>query len=120
MSEPLLPLIISPEALSDRLPDDSFLLVAVCSQKVFDSGHIPGSVLIQPAELVSGEKPAVGKIPDEARLSAVFSRIGLTADTHVIAYDDEGGGWAGRLIWTLEVIGHHKACLLYTSPSPRD
>jgi thiosulfate/3-mercaptopyruvate sulfurtransferase len=24
----------------------------------------------------------------------------------VVAYDDEGGGWAGRLLWTLDVIGH--------------
>ncbi|HBP69625.1 MAG TPA: thiosulfate sulfurtransferase, partial [Alcanivorax sp.] len=26
----------------------------------------------------------------------------------VVAYDDEGGGWAGRLLWTLDVIGHKK------------
>lgn len=82
------------------------LLVAVCEARVFAANHIPGSVLIQPAELVSGEKPAVGKIPDAGRLSALFSRIGLTPDTHIVAYDDEGGGWAGRLIWTLDVIGH--------------
>ncbi|MEQ8953713.1 MAG: rhodanese-like domain-containing protein, partial [Gammaproteobacteria bacterium] len=29
-----------------------------------------------------------------------------------IAYDDEGGGWAGRLIWTLDVLGHGHASLL--------
>ena len=27
-------------------------------------------------------------------------------DKLVIVYDDEGGGWAGRLIWTLDMIGH--------------
>jgi thiosulfate/3-mercaptopyruvate sulfurtransferase len=27
-------------------------------------------------------------------------------EQHVVAYDDEGGGWAGRLLWTLEAIGH--------------
>ena len=25
----------------------------------------------------------------------------------IIAFDDEGGGWAGRLCWTLDVIGHY-------------
>ncbi len=24
----------------------------------------------------------------------------------MVAYDDEGGGWAARLLWTLELIGH--------------
>jgi thiosulfate/3-mercaptopyruvate sulfurtransferase len=23
-----------------------------------------------------------------------------------VVYDDEGGGWAGRFIWTLDIIGH--------------
>ena len=25
-----------------------------------------------------------------------------------MVYDDEGGGWAGRFIWLLDVIGHHR------------
>lgn len=112
MSKQKLPFIISTDELSAALPDDSVLLVAVCSRQVFETYHIPGSVLVEPAELVAGEKPAVGKIPDAERLSALFSRIGLTADRQVIAYDDEGGGWAGRLIWTLEMVGHLQASCL--------
>ena len=107
-----LPLIVEPETMQDLLPNDNLLLVAVCSAQVFNAHHIPGSQLIEPAELVSGEKPATGKIPSAERLSALLSRIGLKPDTHVIAYDDEGGGWAGRLIWTLDVLGHNKTSYL--------
>lgn len=101
-----LPLILEPEALQEMLSGDSLLIVAVVQDRVFASHHIPGSVLIEPAELICGIKPAVGKLPDNDHLSALFSRIGLTDDVHVIAYDDEGGGWAGRLIWTLDILGH--------------
>lgn len=104
------PLIIELSEL-DSLPG-KVLLVAVCAARVFAAGHIPGSVLIEPAELVSGQPPAVGKIPASERLSALFSRIGLTPETHVVAYDDEGGGWAGRLIWTLDVLGHRYSSYL--------
>tara|TARA_B110000858_G_scaffold17319_1_gene17478 strand:+ start:14107 stop:14844 length:738 start_codon:yes stop_codon:yes gene_type:complete len=75
-------------------------------QSVFNVHHIPGSVLIEPAELICGVKPAVGKLPTKDKLDALFSRIGLSSDKHIIVYDDEGGGWAGRLIWTLDIIGH--------------
>ena len=44
--------------------------------------------------------------PLRKSLTAWFSEVGLTPDKHVISYDDEGGGWAGRLIWTLDVLGH--------------
>ena len=103
-----LPLILEPESLKELLPSDSLLIVGVVQGQVFASHHIPGSVLIEPAELICGIKPAVGKLPDPDKLSAVFSRIGLRDDLHVIAYDDEGGGWAGRLIWTLDILGHHR------------
>ena len=103
-----LPLIISPEAFNELPLQDDVLVVAVIQKAVFDVQHIPGSVLVEPSELMSGTKPAVGKLPAKARLDALFSRIGLTEDKHVIVYDDEGGGWAGRLIWTLDVIGHSR------------
>ncbi len=101
-----LPLIMSPEAFKESPLQDNTLLVAVMQQSVFDVHHIPGSVLVEPAELMSGIKPAVGKLPSKDRLDALFSKIGLNCDKHVIVYDDEGGGWAGRLIWTLDIIGH--------------
>jgi thiosulfate/3-mercaptopyruvate sulfurtransferase len=103
-----LPLILSPEAFNELPPSDNFLILAVVQKAVFSARHIPGSILVEPAELVSGEKPAVGKLPNKEKLDALFSRIGLSADKHIIVYDDEGGGWAGRLIWTLDVIGHEK------------
>lgn len=106
-------LLMEPESLDAAMQgDEDLLIVAVCQEAVFQHKHIPGSVLVQPAELVSGIKPAVGKLPDQQHLNALFSRIGLTPDTKVIAYDDEGGGWAGRLIWTLDLFGHHNYAYL--------
>lgn len=100
------PLIIEADQLQTLLGSPDLLPVAVVQPQVFAACHLPGSALVQPAELVSGIRPAVGKLPTVEQLSTLFSRIGLTPETHVVAYDDEGGGWAGRLIWTLDVIGH--------------
>ncbi|MDZ7686621.1 MAG: rhodanese-like domain-containing protein [Gammaproteobacteria bacterium] len=80
--------------------------------EAYAAGHIPGAVHVQPAELVSGIRPAVGKLPDETRLSALLSRVGYASNLAIVAYDDEGGGWAGRFLWTLDVIGHGNKSLL--------
>lgn len=103
---PLLPLLIEPEELAPHLGSERLLIIDVCSADNYKTHHIPGALHIPPAELQSGEKPAPGKIPDKRRLDALFSAAGLKADKHVVVYDDEGGGWAGRLIWTLDVLGH--------------
>ncbi len=88
------------------LGNANVLPIFVGSEEAFLAGHIPGSALIRPKDIVCGVAPATGKLPDADDLADLFSRIGLTPETIVIAYDDEGGGWAGRLIWTLDVIGH--------------
>ncbi|MEX1670059.1 sulfurtransferase [Zhongshania guokunii] len=100
------PLVIEATQLADSLHEPNLLILDTSSADNYAKHHVPGAVHIAPAELQCGIKPAVGKLPSVEQLQALFSRVGLTPDKHVIAYDDEGGGWAGRLIWTLDVIGH--------------
>jgi len=108
MSSSLSPaLVLQTSQLDTLLNQANILLVFIGSEEAFREAHIPGSQHIKPSELVCGVAPAAGKIADTDDLAFLFSRIGLNDDSIVIAYDDEGGGWAGRLIWTLDVIGHH-------------
>jgi thiosulfate/3-mercaptopyruvate sulfurtransferase len=112
----MIPLVIEPKALAELLDDEpegtEYLVVDLCRDENYQRHHIPGAVHISPTDLVSGEQPAVGKLPSIDRLESLFSRIGYKSRKHIIAYDDEGGGWAGRFIWTLDVIGHKKSSYL--------
>ncbi|MGI9289054.1 MAG: sulfurtransferase [Pseudomonadales bacterium] len=102
------PMLLEAQALADRLEDSELLIVHVASAESYANGHVPGAVHLAPSALVSGVKPATGSLPSAAQLSEIFSALGLNAELHVIAYDDEGGGWAGRLLWTLDVLGHNR------------
>ena len=109
----MLPLVVEPAELMKALPSaHGLLLVDICSDENHARHHLPGAVHISPGELMSGIKPAVGKLPELSRLEGLFSRIGYTGKQHIVAYDDEGGGWAGRFIWTLHAIGHDRASCL--------
>ncbi len=105
---PNLPLLIECTQTPDPGNLPGVLLVDVCRDETYAQIHLPGAVHVSPAELVSGELPASGKLPPAERISQTLARIGWTPDQHVIAYDDEGGGWAGRLLWTLEMLGHQQ------------
>ena len=100
------PLMIEPEELNASLADPSLLIVDLCRTEQYHSAHIPGAVHLPFMHLMGGEFPAPGKLPPVETLAKVLGRIGLQPHSHVVAYDDEGGGWAGRLLWTLDVIGH--------------
>lgn len=101
-----LPLLIEPAQLQPLLGTPNLLIVDLCRPEQYATAHIPGAVFLPFTQLARGVPPGPGKLPAENLMSRVMSSIGLTPDTHVVAYDDEGGGWAGRFIWTLDVIGH--------------
>ena len=82
------------------------MIVHVAQGEAFAQGHLPQARLVTPRELVIGTPPASGRLPPVAQLEAMLSRIGYRPDQHIVTYDDEGGGWAGRFAWTLDVIGH--------------
>ncbi len=113
MNPPLnLPLILEPADLHAQCANPDLLVVDLCSADKYREGHIPGAVHLNTAELILGEKPAPGQLPSPEKLAAALAAIGLTPDAHVVCYDDEGGPWAGRLIWTLDVIGHRNYSFL--------
>jgi len=95
-------------ASGDATRFNNRLIVHVSSREAFAAAHIPGAALITPADLILGIPPAVGKIAAPEQLARALERIGYRQDQTIAVYDDEGGGWAGRFIWTLEVIGHDK------------
>ncbi|QIT55193.1 sulfurtransferase [Aquisalimonas sp. 2447] len=112
MTQSLLPLLAEPEQLREKLDDPRLLIVDLSDEGTYSQGHIPGAVHLTYAWLVRKTPPALGLLPDEKALSDVLSEIGLTPEHHVVAYDNEGNGRAGRLLWTLDVCGHRQWSLL--------
>lgn len=105
-SDRVLPRVIEPETLQPLLGDRRILIIDLSRRELYDQAHVPGAIHVATRELVAGTKPATGKLPAQAQLNRLFSRIGFDSTQHFVVYDDEGGGWAGRFIWTLDVIGH--------------
>ncbi|NOZ11427.1 MAG: sulfurtransferase [Gammaproteobacteria bacterium] len=106
------PLILPPSELVPRLGEDDLVIVDVDATESFLQGHIPGALHLDYADIIKVSKPAMGLLPDAAQVSSVLSELGIQSDSHIVAYDDEGGGRAGRLLWTLAAMGHKHYSLL--------
>jgi len=101
-----LPLVIEPADLATRLDAPELILVDLTSAARYAEGHLPGARFVDPKQTQCGLPPAPGQLPGKAQLEALFSALGHRPDAVYVVYDDEGGGWAGRFIWLLDVIGH--------------
>ena len=79
------------------------------------NGHIPGAVFLDmDTELAAprGEGPGRHPLPKPEVFAEAASRAGIGPNTHVIAYDDAGGGNAARVWWLLRYFGHDQVSLL--------
>ncbi|MEN8177862.1 MAG: sulfurtransferase [Pseudomonadota bacterium] len=107
-----LPLLIEPEQLEPLLGSDGLLVVSLCKDTTYSQLHIPGAVHLAYASITASRGMTHGLLPEPAQLESVLSAHGVGNDTHVVAYDDEGGGNACRLLWTLEAMGRRRFSLL--------
>jgi thiosulfate/3-mercaptopyruvate sulfurtransferase len=108
----LLPLLIEPETLEHHLDADDILVVDLGRAETYRQLHVPGAVFLDYGQIIAMNRPVMGLLPDDESLQRIFSATGISRDTHVVAYDDEGGGKAARLLWTLECAGHERMSLL--------
>lgn len=110
--------LISARELMDRLDDPAVRIVDVrfdladpaAGRMRFRDGHLPGAVYLHIDEDLSGplREDGIGgrhPLPDPERLAATLGRLGIGDDHLVVAYDDAGGAFAGRLWWLLHWIG---------------
>jgi thiosulfate/3-mercaptopyruvate sulfurtransferase len=81
-------------------------------EQAFAAGHIPGAQYVHLDRDLSaaktGPKASGGRhpLPTPEAFAATARSWGLTPQTHVVAYDDQGGMFAARLWWMLRWLGH--------------
>lgn len=105
-------LLIEAEQLVPHLGNDKLRIVDLTRSSVYEQLHIPHAIHVKPKYLVRQEEEASGLLPDEAGLKQLIEMLNISADHHVVVYDDEGGAWAGRLIWNLHCLGFYNTSLL--------
>lgn len=87
--------------------------VDLSQESVYQQLHLPNAIHISPKKLLrQDENGAMGLLPELEELQQLISDLQLSEHHQVIAYDDEGGGWASRLLWTLHCIGFTNTALL--------
>lgn len=105
-------LLIEPDELEALCKEPGVLVVDLSRAETHARYHIPGAVFLDYGRIVTARPPVGGLLPDDAQLGMTLSAIGAVPDHHIVAYDDEGGGKAARLLWTLEILGHRRYSLL--------
>ena len=105
-------LLIEPEELVPYLGHELIRVVDLSRASVYEQLHIPHAIHLQPKYLVAQQEQANGLLPDVQGLKTLIEKLNISPQHHVVVYDDEGGAWAGRLIWNLHCLGFTRTSLI--------
>ncbi len=82
-------------------------------REAYLTAHIAGAVFVDWVhEITDPDDPRHAQIAPPARYEALMQRIGINADSLVVAYDDANGMFAARLWWSLNYYGHTRVVVL--------
>lgn len=96
------------------LADVRWYLDGRSGRAAYEAAHLPGAVFVDlDADLSNPGHPTGGRhpLPSPEQFAAALGCLGIGADDVVVAYDDSGGGTAGRLVWMLRILGRQAALL---------
>lgn len=109
---------VDPEWLSDHpeavLVDVRAYLDGRSGREAYERSHLPGAVFVElDAVLAAPPTPELGRhpLPSPERFAEGLAAVGIGDEDVVVAYDDDSGAMASRLVWLLRVTGHQAALL---------
>ena len=107
------PVLVDAEWLAGRLDDPQIVIVDMSADPYqYRRFHLPNARYLPPAALVRKNERGVKVRVTDRQLYGLLGRLGVTADSHVVIYDNMGGLEAGRLFWELEHVGHARVSVL--------
>src|SRR5438445_226070 len=100
------PLLVTPAWVAERLGRADVRIIDLSDAEGYARGHIPGAVHLDFTDTRPQASEGVFRAPTAEEGRRLFARLGITPDTTVILYDDEGGLHAAWLFLVLRLLGH--------------
>ncbi len=103
--------VIEAGSLATLLSDSQVVVVDARSPEDYAKGHVKGAICLAPSELTISD-PVPGLIAPKETVESVLSAKGISNQSRVLIYDNNGGVNASRVWWVLKVYGHENAAVV--------
>ncbi|MGI8968214.1 MAG: sulfurtransferase, partial [Chloroflexota bacterium] len=104
--------VVSSEWVSEHLDDPSVVLVDTRLPNFYTQAHLPGAVNLPTLMLSLAGPVSIDGVPAPGPLAQRLGHLGITADSHIVLYDDGRGADAARLYWILKLYRHRHVSVL--------
>jgi thiosulfate/3-mercaptopyruvate sulfurtransferase len=105
-------LLVDPSWLKERLGGPDLRVVDLRDPDAYASAHIPGAAHLELADLGSRVAGLENVLLPPDEFARLMAGCGISSGDAVVAYDDQWGLAAARLVWALHYYGHDRVAVL--------
>ena len=105
-------LLVDPSWLAERLGHPGLRTVDLRDAAAYESGHIPGALHLDLVELGSRVGGCDSMLVPPGEFSRIMAERGISNGDTIVAYDDQWGLAAARLLWASHRYGHTEVAVL--------
>lgn len=102
--------IVPPASVASGGGRDATRIIDVGSLDAYTRAHVPGAVRLPLDPFL--KDPSTGSVIDAALFVQLCAVLGVSRDTHVVAYDGGSVMWASRVWWLFQYYGHRHVSVL--------
>ncbi len=114
------PWLVESDWLANHLDDPQLRIFDMryywdrAGREAYEAGHIPkAQYLAFDTDLSDPDHPIKHMVLPPEKLATLMGRLGADNSMTVVAYDDEGGHFASRLLWVLNYYGFERVRILH-------
>ena len=105
-------ILVETSWLEERLGDPEVRIVDLRERDAYSESHVPGAVQLDLARLGTARDGCDNVLLTAGDFSDLMEALGIGTGSAVVAYDDQWGLAAARLVWALHSYGHPAAAIL--------
>jgi thiosulfate/3-mercaptopyruvate sulfurtransferase len=103
--------IVEASQVEEMYLEDNVIVIDARGQEEYAKGHLKNSICLSPKDLIV-DKPVSFTIAPKSKVEGVLSDLGITNDSIIYIYDDNGGVSSSRVWWTLDIYGHENVFII--------
>ncbi|NNM18671.1 MAG: sulfurtransferase [Croceitalea sp.] len=92
--------------------EDTFLLIDFRTAEAYEKGHIEGALNFWRPHIEDTSYAYKGMMAPKKQIEALFSKLGIQNNDHLVVYDHKGSSDAARLWWLLQSYGFERVSIL--------
>lgn len=105
-------IVVEPEWLEERIGLADVRPIDLREEDAYALGHIPGATRLALQRLGTTQGPCDNVLLPPPAFAELMHELGIDGGHTVVAYDDQWGLAAARLVWALHRYGHARTCIL--------